>query len=106
LKDRLEQLKALLMDSPDEPFLLFALAQEYSKMGDVVNALSGYERLLSVAPGYSGTYYHLGKLYENLGRKEDATRVYKRGMEITRGKNELHAYAELQSALSNITDED
>jgi len=69
----------MLKDMPDEPFILFALAQECAKKGIYSEALRYYEKILKTAPGYTGTYYHLGKLYEQLGRKGDAIAVYKKG---------------------------
>lgn len=104
MTDKIEQLKALLKDVPDEPFVLFALAQEYAKKGDLTVAVQYYERLAATAPDYTGTYYHLGKLYEQLGETARAISVYQKGMEITRNKNDHHALSELQSALEMITD--
>ncbi len=106
LDNKLEQLLSLLKDMPNEPFILFALAQECAKKGIVSEALKYYERIVETSPGYTGTYYHLGKLYEELGRKDDALSVYKKGMEITQKKGDHHALSELQSALSLISDED
>ena len=85
--------------------MLFALAREFAKKGSSDEALRYYERLVGIAPDYTGTYYHLGKLYEQLGRKDDAIAIYQKGMEITLKKNDHHALSELQSALSMISDE-
>lgn len=95
----------MLKDSPDEPFVLFALAQEYAKTGNNGEALHYYMQLLSGSPYYTGTYYHLGKLYEQMGEVQDAIATYKKGLEITKQKGEQHAFSELQSALSIISDE-
>jgi tetratricopeptide (TPR) repeat protein len=48
-------------------------------------------------PNYTGTYYHLGKLYEALNRKDDAITTYEKGMEITKAKRDMHAFNELQA---------
>ncbi len=95
----------MLKDSPGEPFVLFALAQEYAKAGNHREALRYYKQLLSDSPDYTGAYYHLGKLYEQSGKQKDAIATYKIGMEITKKKGEHHAFGELQSALSMISDE-
>lgn len=95
----------MLKDSPGEPFVLFALAREYAKAGNHGEALRYYKQLLSYSPDYTGTYYHLGKLYEQLGKQKDAIATYKVGMEITKQRGEHHAFGELQSALSMISDE-
>jgi tetratricopeptide (TPR) repeat protein len=102
----MEQLLKMLEDVPDEPFVLFAVAQEFSKKGDRENALRYYEKLTKSNPDYTGAYYHLGKLYEQLGRNDDAITAYKSGMEITQKKGEHHAYGELKAALQMISDEE
>lgn len=88
---------------PDEPFVLFALAQECTKKGMLTEALRYYERILEKNPDYTGTYYHLGKLYEQAGRNSDAVAIYKKGIEITQAKGDHHARSELESALSMIS---
>ena len=95
----------MLKTAPKEPFILFAIAQEYTKMGELNEAIVYLEKLITSSPNYSGAYYHLGKLYEQSERLNDAIAVYKKGMEITKIQGELHAFNELQSALSIINDE-
>lgn len=97
--DRLEALLGFLDEDPDDTFTRFALAQEYLKRGDVDEARAYFEGLVDRDPGYVGTYYHLGKLYESSGRKADAISTYEAGIEIARGRKEFHALSELQSAL-------
>jgi predicted RNA polymerase sigma factor len=45
-----------------------------------------------------GTYYHLGKLYERLGRTDDAVETYADGIEVARAQNEQKDLSELQDA--------
>lgn len=97
--DRLAALHAFLDDDPDDPFTRFALAQEYRKRGDVERALGYFEALVRDRPDYVGTYYHLGKVLEGEGRKEEAIAVYRRGIEAATAARDLHARAELQDAL-------
>jgi hypothetical protein len=56
-----------------------------------------------IDPGYTGTYYHLAKLLEALGAKEDAIGVYERGMEASEAAGDQHAYRELQAAYEDLT---
>lgn len=98
-QDRLEALKSFYEDDPEDAFTRFALAQEYLKRGRTGEALEFFERLAADDPEYVGTYYHLGKLYEALDRKDAAVRTYERGIEIAQGKRDAHARAELQDAL-------
>jgi tetratricopeptide (TPR) repeat protein len=94
--NRLEKLLEFIKNEPNDEFLKYALATEYLRLNDVEKALLYYEDLVTNHPQYSGTYYHLGKLYETLNRKDDAIKTYEKGMEITKAKRDNHAFNELQ----------
>ncbi|WP_214070442.1 tetratricopeptide repeat protein [Mucilaginibacter sp. dw_454] len=94
---RLDKLLEFIKNEPNDEFLKYALATEYLRLNDANRALEYYEDLVTNHPQYAGTYYHLGKLYEALGRKDDAIKTYEKGMEITKAKRDNHAFAELQS---------
>ncbi|PPL00160.1 tetratricopeptide repeat protein [Parapedobacter indicus] len=98
MTDRLQQLTDFLTENPNDPFLNYALATEHLKLGNIQDALEYYEKLVDNHPDYVGTYYHLGKLYETLGRKDDAIAVYEKGMHSARVKRDMHALSELQAA--------
>ena len=95
---RLNQLKAMLEESPHDAFLLFALAKEYEKLGEQETALRYYLHLEEHEPGYVGTYYHLGKLYEQIGEAGLALETYDKGIEAARRAGDQHAMGELASA--------
>ncbi|MEO0559050.1 MAG: tetratricopeptide repeat protein [Bacteroidota bacterium] len=97
--DRIAALEAFLLDDPDDPFTRFALAQEHRKAGHQDRALSIFEDLVRDHPAYVGTYYHLGALYSEMDRPDDALRTYRSGIAEATTAGDLHARAELQSAL-------
>lgn len=101
---RLEQLLNMLQGSPKEPFILFAIAKEYEKADDKENALKYYNNLVTEAPDYVGTYYHLGKLHEALEQPEQAVSIYKKGMDIARAAGDTHTLSELAGAKLNLED--
>ncbi|WP_345952472.1 tetratricopeptide repeat protein [Mucilaginibacter sp. PAMB04168] len=101
--DRLTKLLEFLKGEPNDEFLLYALATEYLRLNDVDKALQYYESLVAEHPNYTGTYYHLGKLYETLNRKDEAIVIYQKGMQITRQKRDNHAFSELQSAYNQAS---
>ncbi len=100
--DRLHALQAFHEEDPDDAFVRFALAQEYLKRGDIEEALRFFEGLVSKDPEYVGTWYHLGKLYQELGRSEDAVRTYTQGIAVAGRQRDTHAQAELRDALMQI----
>lgn len=105
-KERLEQLNEFLKNNTNDSFIKFAIALEYIKKNDDRKALEYFSDILNNDPDYVGTYYHLGKLYERLGEKENAIKSYEAGMNVTKEKNEQHAFSELQEALNQLVDED
>ena len=101
-QDRLAQLLAFYEEDPEDAFTQFAIAQEYRKRGEIDEALSFYERLVKEQPAYVGTYYHLGKLYEQLDRPDEAEATYQRGIEAAQEQRDHHAQAELRDALLKV----
>ena len=103
---RLDQLQALLGESPNDSFLLFAVAKEYESQGRDEEALAYYQRLLTSDPGYVGLYYHLGKLYERAGQFQEAWKTYTEGMAVARQAADRHALSELAAARLELGEEE
>jgi len=102
MNTRLEQLIEFLKDSPQDPFLHYAIAQEYHKHGDANLALEKYQYLIAQHPKYVATYYHLGALLSKQGQKENALETYSKGILIAKEVGDSHALSELQSAKLNL----
>ncbi len=98
---RLQKLLDFLKNEPEDPFLKYALATEYFNVKDHEKALFYFEDLISNHPDYVGTYYHLGKLYEIIDRKQEAIDIYRKGMEVARRKGDTHAFSELQTVYNS-----
>lgn len=103
---RLQQLFSFLEKSPDEPFILFAIAKEYEKLQQLEKALEYYQKIEVTNPTYVGTYYHLGKLQEQLGADAQAFATYKKGMQIAKDAGDQHSLSELAGAKVELGDED
>ena len=102
----MEQLYTFLEKSPKEPFIVFAIAKEYEKLDDKLKALEYYQRLVAETPDYVGTYYHLGKLQEQLGEDAQAFATYKRGIEVAKKAGDKHSLSELAGAKMELGDDD
>jgi Tfp pilus assembly protein PilF len=100
--DRIEKLKEFLAATPNDAFLMHALALEYVKINDDEMAKALFEKLLQQNEGYVGSYYHLGQLLERQGATENAVACYENGMQKAKEASEPLAYNELQAAYENL----
>lgn len=105
MESRLDKLRAFLEENPQEPFLHYAIASELLKQGDDKGALAGFEGVLRDFPDYVGTYYHLGKLHEQLGDFDKAALTYQQGMQVAQKAGDRNTLNELRAALALITDD-
>lgn len=104
--NRIEKLNELLKNSPQDCFLWHAKGLEYVKMEDFEQATECFRHVLThLDERYVGTYYHLAKTLERLGRNEEAMSVYEKGIAVAKQVNDHHARNELQMALDDLTDD-
>ena len=103
---RLTQLMAFYETNPKDSFILFAMAKEHENLGNTQNALELYLQIKGNDPNYTGLYYHLGKLYEQMEEINLAFSTYREGMEICQKVGDQHAYSELAGAKLNLGDDD
>lgn len=102
MQDRLSQLEELLKADPHDSFLQYGIALEIAKKGNVPEAISRIERLLSEKPDYLGAYYQLGQYYEVEGNSEEAIDIYKKGILLAKKMQNIKTENELRSALENL----
>ncbi len=98
---RLEQLLQFYNEDPNDPFNLYALANEY-KSTDLNKALGYYERLIQFHPNYIPTYYHLAQLYLDMGDDDKAKITYETGIEKASTANENLMLRELKNAYNEF----
>ena len=100
--ERIEKLKDFLSKNPDDSFIQHALALEYVKLGQDVEARRLFENLLEKDAQYIGSYYHLARLLERTEEREAAIRFYEKGMEMAKAAGDQHSFNELRSALDDL----
>jgi len=96
-QERLEQLLLFYEEDPDDPFNIYALANEYKSI-DAKKALGYFELLIKNHPNYVATYYHLAHLYLDLGTDEKAKKTFEDGIETATRNSDSLALRELKSA--------
>jgi len=100
--DRVQHLLNLLEEDPRSVFILFALAKEYEKRQKYEIAEAYYLRSLELDENYLGSYYHVAKLYEELGDNDQALVMYERGITKAKSLSDFHALGELMNAKTNL----
>ena len=102
MSQRLTELMNLLDQDPHDSFLLFAVAKEYETHNMPDQAEHYYLALKKHNASYVGLYYHLAKLYEEMGQTEDALQIYEEGVFMANKMSDQHALAELKNAKLNL----
>lgn len=104
--DRKEKIVEMLLQNKGDSFLQHALALEYMRENDIEKAIATFENLLASNPGYTGSYYQLAGLYEQVGNRNKAIETYQNGLVQCKASGEQRAFNELKSALENLLEED
>ena len=96
--NKIDLLKSYLEETPDDPFLHFALAKEYENAGELKTAIEKYEYLICNHTDYVGTYYHAGKIYEKISNHGRAIECYDLGLKQAYKAGDRHSASELEEA--------
>lgn len=99
MSERLDMLKALLAEDPNNKFARYGLAMEYSKAGQLDTAVSEFRALIASDPNYCAAYFHAGQVLERAGDVEQARAMYEQGIEAATRAGDAHTRSELQGAL-------
>ncbi len=100
ISERLEKLKKMLEETPNDPFLNYALGMEYLK-DDPLKAWEIFQKMLDRFPDYLPTYYQAAQLAISLGQHNSCTTIFVKGIDLAKEQNDLKTLAELNSAYQN-----
>ncbi len=102
-KTRREFLEETVRSHPDNAFARYGLAMELAS-SEPASAWGHFEYLLQHHPEYHATYYQAGMFLARQGRLDDARKVLAEGVKVAGRQGNLHAQAELQAALDDLSD--
>src|ERR1041385_9101670 len=100
--NRIEILKGFLNDNANDSFSRYALALEYSKLGQNDDALREFKTVLHNDQAYVATYYQLGQLYQQVGQKHEAEKTFRTGITVAAKAGDEHTRSELEAALEAL----
>lgn len=99
---RLEAIRKIAEQSPNDPFPHYGLAMELKNVGQLEDAHQAFTRLEEKFPDYVAQYLMHGTMLAEMKRTADARAVFTRGIEMARKKNNAHALGELEQALDAL----
>jgi tetratricopeptide (TPR) repeat protein len=98
-ENRLDILRNLVAQNPNDSFSRYGLAMAYAAAGDYAQAVEEYRKLLEINPKYVAAYYHGGQALEKLGKRDEAREIYRRGIEVSTQTGDTHTRSELEAVL-------
>jgi len=99
--ERLLKLLDYYNQNPNDPFIIYGIALEYSEE-NAGEALNFFNILLEKHPEYLPTYYHAAALLAEMEMTDKAEEVYKKGIALAEKDNDQHTLKELKNAYLNF----
>lgn len=100
--NRLELLKQMVSQDPNNSFARYGLAMELANSGELQQGVAEFRNLLERDENYAAAYFHFGQALEKLGDVDEARAVYEKGIEVTTRKGDAHTRAEIEGALGML----
>ena len=100
-QERLNKLYEFLKSDPNDPFVLYAIANEY-KDQEPDKAMKYFEQLLEEHQDYLPTYYHAADLWVKFGKPEEAKAIFEKGIRLAERKKDSLALRELNNSYQNF----
>ncbi len=98
----LEKLQQMLDAEPGDPFLLYAIAQEYQKKGDHERAIETYRACIERDDGQIYAYYHAARSLDAVGRGNEAAALLRSALAHPACRNDPKAREELTALLETL----
>jgi tetratricopeptide (TPR) repeat protein len=99
-QDRIEYLRELLKEDPQEPFIHYAICLELKKREE--GALPAFHQLLDTFPEYLPAYYQTALMLAENGKIQEAAEVAGKGISLAEKLDDRHALAELKGLRQDI----
>ncbi len=100
--NRLDKIRNMLADDPDDVFLNYALALELDKDGQHDESLQLFDQLTSRQPPYVPAFFMAAQMLNRLDRCGEAEQLLKRGVQAATAQGDDHAATEMTEFLEMI----
>lgn len=100
--DRIAMLTEVLAASPEDTFARYGLAMEYSKAGQIEQALTEFKTLIEKNPDYTPAYFMAAQTMAGAERVDEAKRMLVDGISSARRTGNQHAQSEMTAMLEEL----
>src|SRR5919205_4534209 len=102
MSERLESLKQLVTEYPNDALARYGLAMEYANSGQTETALQEFAKLLEQHPEYTAGYQMAAQTLLREGRNDQARQLLQEGIACARRARNAHAENEMQQMLEDL----
>jgi predicted Zn-dependent protease len=100
--DRIAMLSEILIANPEDSFARYGLALEYSKAGQIEQALQEFKALIAQNPDYTPAYFMAAQMLAGASRVDEAKRMLVDGISSARRTGNAHAQSEMTAMLEEL----
>jgi predicted Zn-dependent protease len=101
--DRIAMLSDILNSNSEDTFARYGLAMEYSKAGQVEEALQQFKTLIDKNPDYAPGYFMAAQTLAKAGRVDEAKRWLADGVSAASRTGNAHAQSEMTAMLEELS---
>ena len=95
-------LNEILAQNPNDAFARYGLAMEYSKSGEVEQALDEFNKLLVANPDYTPGYFMAAQTLARENRTAEAKKMLSEGIASAKRTSDAQAQSEMQAMLAEL----
>lgn len=100
--DRLQMLKDLLAQDPNNQLARYGLAMEYSGKGEIDASVGEFKKLIEINPDYANAYFMAAQALAKADRTEEAKQLLRQGITAAARIGNSHAQGEMQGFLDEL----
>lgn len=100
--DRLQMLKDLIAQDPNNQLARYGLGMEFSSKGDVDSAVAEFRKLMEINPDYANAYFMAAQALAKAQRTDEAKQLLRQGITAAARTGNSHAQSEMQGFLDEL----
>ena len=101
-QSRRDKIETLLLESPDDTFLLYGLAIELLQGGETEEAIRRFEEVVKKDGDYHAAHFRLGQLFAEENELEKARSWIAEGIAAAHRTGNAHAVEEMTQLLETL----